>query len=85
MTGKPVIVARVVTGIPKAPKATGVVSNIKVYVKASTGSKLRNEAVRFFFSKDKKRNVICYPKETINEEQMAPGVPKPATPKYIIY
>lgn len=40
MTGNPVIVAKVVTGIPKAPKATGVVSKIKVYVKASEGSKL---------------------------------------------
>lgn len=45
ITGSPVIVAKVVTGIPSAPKATGVVSKIKVYVKASKGSKLctRNE------------------------------------------
>lgn len=40
MTGNPVMVAKVVTGIPKAPNATGVVSKIKVYVKASEGSKL---------------------------------------------
>jgi hypothetical protein len=34
------MVAKVVTGIPKAPKATGVVSKIKVYTNASAGSNL---------------------------------------------
>jgi hypothetical protein len=41
ITGRPVKVAKVVTGIPRAPKATGVVSNISVYVRASIGSKLQ--------------------------------------------
>lgn len=67
--------ANVVTGIPKAPNATGVVSKISVYVSASNGSNL------FFakFLKEYKQSSF-YPKDTISEEQMAPGVPKPATP-----
>ncbi len=59
VSGRPVTAARVVTGTPRAPKATGAVSKIRVKVRASSAGK---------------------PRAISRAEQMATGVPKPATP-----
>lgn len=45
ITGSPVRLAKVVTGIPSAPKATGVVSNISTHESAINGSILKSNNI----------------------------------------